>query len=93
MPRSGVTLSRPCKTIQVLERQRRQVGSAKALGSKVKGKVAQLRLTLFNPVNHVVLGVLQAGILEWVTFPSSTGSSQPRVRTQVSHIAGGFFTS
>ena len=28
-----------------------------------------------------------------VTFPFSMGSSQPRVRTQVSHIAGGFFTS
>ena len=35
----------------------------------------------------------QAGILEWVTFPFSRGSSQPRNRTQVSHVAGGFFTS
>ena len=32
-------------------------------------------------------------ILEWVVFPFSRGSSQPRDRTQVSHIAGGFFTS
>ena len=31
-------------------------------------------------------------ILEWVAMPSSRGSSQPRHWTQVSHIAGGFFT-
>ena len=36
---------------------------------------------------------LQASILEWVAFPFSRGSSQPRDRTQVSRIAGGFFTS
>ena len=34
------------------------------------------------------MGILQARILEWVTMPSSRGSSQPRDRTQVSHIAG-----
>ena len=31
-------------------------------------------------------------ILEWVAFSFSRGSSQPRDWTQVSHIAGGFFT-
>ena len=31
-------------------------------------------------------------ILEWVTYPFSRGSSQPKDRTQVSYIAGGFFT-
>ena len=40
-----------------------------------------------------VPGVLQARILEWVAVPFSRGSSQPRDRTQVSRIAGGFFTS
>ena len=29
----------------------------------------------------------------WVAFPFSRGSSQPRDQTQVSQIAGGFFTS
>ena len=29
--------------------------------------------------------------MEWVAFPFSRGSSQPRDRTQVSLIAGGFF--
>ena len=37
--------------------------------------------------------ILQAKILEWLAFPFSRGSSQPRDQTQVSHIAGGFFTS
>ena len=32
-------------------------------------------------------GILQARILEWVAFPFSRGSSQPRDRTQVSRIA------
>ena len=31
--------------------------------------------------------------LEWVAFPFSRGSSQPKDRTQVSRIAGRFFTS
>ena len=34
-----------------------------------------------------VRGILQARILEWVAFPFSRGYSQPRDRTQVSHIA------
>ena len=38
-------------------------------------------------------GILQARILEWVAFPFSRESSQPRNRTQVSRIAGRFFTS
>ena len=39
-----------------------------------------------------VHGILQARILEWIVMPFSRGSSQPRDRTQVSHITGGFFT-
>ena len=38
------------------------------------------------------MGILQAWILEWVALPSSKGSSQPRDQTQVSGIAGRFFT-
>ena len=37
--------------------------------------------------------ILQARILEWVAFNFSRGSSQSRYWTQVSRIAGGFFTS
>ena len=56
-------------------------------------KVAQSRPALCNPMDYTVHGILQAGILEWVAFPPSRGSSQPRDQTHVSHIAGRFFTS
>ena len=35
-------------------------------------------LTLCNPKNYTVHGILQARILEWVVFPFSMGSAQPR---------------
>ena len=38
------------------------------------------------------MGILQARIVEWVAIPSSRESSQPRDWTQVSLIAGRFFT-
>ena len=55
--------------------------------------VAQLCLTLCDPMDDKVHGILQARKLEWVAFPFSRGASQPRDETPVSHIAGGFFTS
>ena len=55
-------------------------------------KVTQLCLTLYDPMDYTAHGILQARVLEWVAFPFSRGSSQPRDRIQVSHIAGGFFT-
>ena len=50
-------------------------------------------LTLCDPEDYTAHGNLQARILEWIAFPISRRSSQPRDRTQVSHIAGRFFTS
>ena len=44
-------------------------------------------------MDYTVHGNLQARILEWVAFPFSKGSSQPMDQTQISLIAGGFFTS
>ena len=44
-------------------------------------------------MDYIVHGILQARILEWVDFCFSRASSQPRDRTQVSRIGGGFFTS
>ena len=44
-------------------------------------------------MDYTVHGILQARTLEWVAFPFSRGSSQPRDQTQVSCIAGRFFTS
>ena len=45
---------------------------------KVKVKVAQLCLTLCNPMDYTIHGILQARILEGVAVPFSRGSSQPR---------------
>ena len=45
-----------------------------------------------SPPGSSVRGILQERILEWVAVPSSRGSSRPRDRTQVSRIAGRFFT-
>ena len=50
-------------------------------------------LTLWDPMDYTVHGILQARILEWVTIPFSRGYSQPRDWTLVSCIAGGFSTS
>ena len=59
----------------------------------LKVKVAQSCPTLCNPMDCTDHSILQARILEWVAFPFSRESSQPRDRTQVSCIAGRFFTS
>ena len=53
---------------------------------------AQSCLTLCDPMDYSPW-ILPARILEWVAFPFSRGSSQPRDQTQVSHIASRFFTS
>ena len=60
-------------------------------------KIAQLCLTLCDPVNcsppgSSVHGILQARIMEWVAVPFSRGSPQPKDGPQVSRIAGGFLT-
>ena len=59
--------------------------------------VAQLCLTLCDPMycsppGSSVHGILKARILEWIAISFSRGSSQPRDQTQVSCIAGRFFT-
>ena len=58
----------------------------------VKVKVTQSCLTLYDPVDCTVHGILQPRIVEWVALPFSRESSQPRDQTQVFCIAGGFFT-
>ena len=60
---------------------------------KVKAKVAQSCPTLRHLMDYTVQGILQARMLVWVALPFSRGSSQPRDQTQVSRIAGRFFTS
>ena len=52
-----------------------------------------MKVLFCEPMNYTGHGILQARILEWVAFPFSRGSSQPKDWTQVSGIAGRFFTS
>ena len=59
----------------------------------LKVKVTQSCQTLCDSHGQYSPGILQARILKWVAFPFSRGSSQPSDPTQVSWIAGGFFTS
>ena len=59
---------------------------------QVQVKATQLCPTLGNSMDYTIHGILQARILEWVAVPFSRGSSQHRDRTQVSCIAGRFFT-
>ena len=56
-------------------------------------EIAQSCLPLCDSVDcrspgSSIRGISQARILEWVAISFSRGSSQPRDRTQVSHIAG-----
>ena len=60
-------------------------------------EVAQLCLTLCDPMDcsppgSSIHGILQERILEWVAISFSRGSSWPRDRTQVPHIACRLFT-
>ena len=45
-----------------------------------------------SPPGSSVHGILQARVLEWVAMSFSRGSSRPRDQTQVSCLAGRFFT-
>ena len=68
-------------------------GEVLTTGLPGKVKVTQSCPTLCDPMDHTINGILQARILEWVAFPFSRESSQPRNQTQVPPIAGRFFTS
>ena len=55
-------------------------------------KSLKLCLTLCNPMDYSLLGssvheILQARVLEWVSRPSSRGSSGPRDQSQVSYVS------
>ena len=60
-------------------------------------KLLQLCPTLCDPVDgsqpgSPIPGILQARILEWIAIPFFRGSSWSRDQTQISCIAGKFFT-
>ena len=84
LPRPGVAFR--SRTLQML------LWYPLPVSEKWKWK-SQSCLTFCNPMDYTIHGILQARILEWVAVPFSRGSSQPRDWTQLSHIAGRFFTS
>ena len=61
--------------------------------SAYEGESCSVMSDSLQPHGLYIVHGIKARILEWVAFPFSRGSSQPRDRTQVSHIAGRFFTS
>ena len=69
-----------------------QVSVVSLRGEPWKRKSLSCVLLFVSPWN-TVHGILQARILEWVAFPFSRGSSQPKNWTGVSCIAGSFFTN
>ena len=100
--RQGQTTKGSQGLVQVVPLVKRRLQAATGGGRKlillskllcVCVKVTQSCPTLWDPQGLSSHGTLQARRLKWVAFPFSRGSSQPRDRTQVSCIAGGFFTS
>ena len=53
-------------------------------GVNLKVKVAQSCPILYDPMDYTFHGILHGRILEWLAFPFSRGSFQPRDWTQVS---------
>ena len=49
----------------------------------MKVKVTQPCLTLNDPMDYIVHGILQARILEWVTFPFSRGLPNPGIEPRI----------
>ena len=62
------------------------------VGADSETESGSVCLTLCDPMDYTLHGILQAKILEYVAIPFSRKSCQPRGWTQVSRIAGGFFT-
>ena len=57
----------------------------------VKVEVTQLCPTLYDLMDYTVHGILQARTLEWVAFPFSRGSSQPRTELRSPVLQERFF--
>ena len=63
------------------------------LTAKSESESRSVMLTLCHPMDYTGHEIIQAKIIEWVAFPFSRGSAQPSDWTQVSRIAGRFFSS
>ena len=58
-----------------------------------KVKVTQVCLTLFDPMDYAVCGILQARILEWVAFPSPGDLPNPGIKPRSPTLQVEYFTS
>ena len=70
----------------------------KTLKKNSESEVTQLCPTLCNSMDcslsgSSIHGIFQARVLEWIAISFSRGSSWPRNRTQVSHIADSYLTA
>ena len=54
-------------------------------------KVIQSCLTLWDSMDYIVHGILQAGILEWVAFPFPRGSHNPGIKLRSPTLQADFF--
>ena len=64
---SKITVEDDCN----LEIERCLLLGRKSMANLVKMKVTQLCLTLHDPMDYIVHGILHARLLEWVAFPFS----------------------
>ena len=60
------------------KRMKKKMRTVSETSWEKKRKVSQSCLTLCNLTYYTVHGILQSRILEWVAFPFSRGSSQPK---------------
>ena len=81
-------LNNPCQQVCVVI-----MGSARMHVKSLQPCLTLCNLLDYNLSGSSVHGILQARILEWGAIPFSRGSPPPRDQTQVSCIAGGFFTT
>ena len=75
-----------------------RTGALQPLSAESESEATQLCLILCDPMDYClqgssIHGIFEARVLEYVAISFSRGSSQPRDRTNVSFIAGGFFTT
>ena len=81
------TQKKPTQNVQLIfDRGAKAIQQSK---DESEVKLAQSCLTLCDPMDYTVHGILHARVLERGVFPFSRESSQPRDQTQVSCFAGG----
>ena len=83
-----------CWNVKMVNPVNQLVSESRSVMSNSVTPLTTCSLSVLSSVaqHYTVHVILQARILAWVAFPFSRGSCQLRDRTQVSLIAGGFFT-